>query len=127
MVLTVVYLGDPDIGAIICAYLGSFLMAGAFLSIGSMTSSLTRSQVVSFILAVVICLCFVMAGLGTVAAMLANWAPIWLIDLVSGLSFIFHYSSIERGVLDFSDILYFVSVIIFMLFANGVILQNRRS
>ena len=63
MVLTVVYLGDPDIGAIISAYLGSFLMAGAFLSIGSMTSSLTRSQVVSFILAVVICLFFVMAGL----------------------------------------------------------------
>lgn len=127
MVLTVFYLGDPDIGVIICAYLGSFLMAGAYLSIGSMTSSLTRSQVVSFILAVVICLFFVLAGLSTVAEILGEWAPIWLIDLITGLSFIFRFSSIERGVLDISDILYFISIIVFMLFANGVIIRNRRS
>ena len=127
MAITVMYLGDPDVGTIICAYLGSFLMAGAYLSIGSMTSSLTRSQVVSFILAVVICLIFVLAGLSTITGMLAQWAPVWLVDMVMGSSFIFRFSSIERGVLDFNDILYFVSVIVFMLFANGVILQSRRS
>lgn len=127
MVLTVIYLGDPDVGTIICAYLGSFLMAGAFLSIGSMTSSLTRSQVVSFILAVVICLFFVLAGLTTITEVLAKWVPLWLVDLVSGLSFIFRFASIQRGVLDLGDIVYFVSVIVFMLMANGVIIQNRRS
>ncbi len=127
MVLTVVYLGEPDLGAIFCAYVGSALMAGAFLSIGIMTSSLTRSQVVSFILAVVICLFFVLAGFAPVTDVISGWAPIWLVNLISELSFITHFSSLERGVLDFRDIVYFVSVIFFMLSANGAIIQNRRT
>ncbi len=127
MVLTVIYLGSPDLGAIFCAYLGSFLMAGAFLSVGIMTSSLTRSQVVSFIVAVVICLFFILAGFSPVIDVLSGWAPRWLIGLVSQLSFLTHFASIEKGVLDFRDLLYFFSVIFFMLFANAVVLENRRT
>ena len=111
MVFTVLYLGDPDLGAIICGYLGSILMAGAFLSIGSMTSSLTRSQVISFIIAVVACLFFILAGFSPILAIMTGWAPIWLIDLVSQLSFLTHFSSISRGVLDLKDVLYFLSMI----------------
>jgi ABC-2 type transport system permease protein len=127
LIITTTYLGNPDLGAIFCGYFGSFLMTGAYLSIGVMTSSLTRSQVISFILAVVICLFFILAGFTPVTQVLSGWAPLWLMEIVSQLSFLTHFASIERGVLDFRDILYFVSVIFFMLYANAVVLENRRT
>ncbi len=127
IVLTVIYLGEPDLGAIYCGYFGSFLMAGAYLSVGSMTSSLTKNQVISFILSVVICLFLVLAGWPPVTDALSGWAPMWLVDLVSGFGFMSHYASIKRGVIDIRDLVYYFSVITFMLFATGIILQNRRS
>jgi len=127
MILTVLYLGSPDMGAILCSYVGSFLLAGAFLSVGIMTSSLTRSQVVSFILAVVICLFFILAGYPPVTDLLTGWAPLWLVNLVSELSFLSHFASIERGVLDIRDLIYYLSVIFFMLFTCGVVIKNRKT
>ena len=127
MVLTVLYLGHPDMGAIVCGYFGSFLMAGAYLSVGCMTSAMTRNQVISFILSVVICLFLVLAGWPPVTDILTGWAPVWLVNVVSGFSFMPHFTSMGRGVVDLRDLCYFVSVIFFMLFANGVILQNRRA
>ena len=127
LVLTVLYLGDPDLGAILCAYFGSFLMAGAYLSVGSMTSSFTRNQVISFILSLVICLFLVLAGWSPVIDVLSGWAPSWMVDIVSGFSFMPHFASIQRGVLDLRDLAYYLSVIFFMLFVNGVILLNRRA
>ena len=102
-------------------------MAGAFLSVGLMTSALTRSQVISFIVAVAVCLFFVLAGYAPVNAVISGWAPVWFVNLIAELSFLTHFISIERGVLDFRDVLYYISVIIFMLFANGVILNNRKA
>ena len=127
MVLTVIYLGNPDMGVIFCAYLGAFLVAGTFLSVGSMTSALTRSQVVSFILAVVACLFLILAGFGPVISVLSGWAPVWLVDLVASTSVMSHFYSMARGVLDVRDLLYYLSVIAVMIFINGVILQNRES
>ena len=102
-------------------------MAGAYLSVGSMTSSLTRNQVISFILSVVICLFLVIAGWTPVTEILSGWAPLWLVEIISSFSFISHFSSIQRGVLDARDVIYYVSVMFFMLYANGVILLNRRN
>ncbi len=127
LILTVLYLGEPDMGVIFCGYIGSFLMAGAFLSVGSMTSSLTRSQVISFIVAIVISLFFILAGFPPITEMLTGWAPQWLLNVVSGLSFFTHFISIQRGVLDLRDILYYLSVIAFMLSLNGIIIYNRRT
>ena len=127
LVLTVSYLGDPDLGAVFCAYLGSFLLAGAYLSVGSMTSSMTRNQVISFILSVIICLFLVLAGWPPVIEILSGWSPQWLINVISGFSFMPHFQSMERGVLDLRDIIYYISVIFFMLFSNGVVLQNRKA
>lgn len=127
LVLTVIYLGDPDLGAIVSTYFGSFLLAGAYLSVGSMTSAMTKNQVISFILSVMVCLFLVLAGWSPVLQILSGWAPVWLIDVVSGFSFMPHFASMERGVLDLRDIFYFLSIIFFMLFANGLILQNRRA
>ena len=127
LVLTVLYLGNPDVGAIISGYFGSGLLAGAYLSVGSMTSSLTRNQVISFIVAVVICLFLVLAGWPPVTDVLSAWAPLWLVEVVAGFSFVPHFISLGRGVVDLRDVVYFCSVIFFMLFANGVILQNRKT
>jgi len=127
LVLTVVYLGNPDLGAVFCAYLGSFLMAGAYLAVGSMTSATTRNQVISFILSVVICLFLVLAGWPPVTDALSGWAPRWLVEVVAGFSFMTRFLSIQRGVLDLRDLVYFFSLIFFMLFATGVILQNRKA
>lgn len=125
MVITVSYLGDPDLGAVFCGYVGSFLLAGAFLSVGSMTSAMTRSQVISFILAVVICLFFILAGYPPVTEIFSGWAPGWLLEVVANLSFLSHFQSLQRGVIDLRDLIYYLSVIFFMLFANSIIIQNR--
>jgi ABC-2 type transport system permease protein len=127
LVMTVAYLGDPDMGAILCGYVGSLLLAGAYLSVGSMTSSMTRNQVVSFILSVVVCLFLVLAGWEPVTGYLTGWAPRWVVDVVSGFSFMPHFASMQRGVIDVRDLVYYLSVVFFMLFASGVILQSRRS
>lgn len=127
MVITVIYLGNPDMGAVFCGYVGSFLLAGAFLSVGAMTSALTRSQVISFIVAVVICLFFILAGYPPVTEIFSGWAPRWLLEVVANLSFLSHFQSLQRGVIDLRDIVYYFSVIFFMLFANSIIIQNRRA
>jgi ABC-2 type transport system permease protein len=127
LVITVVYLGNPDPGGIICGYVGSFLMAGAYLSVGSMTSAMTRNQVISFIISVVICFFLVLAGWPPVTQILSGWAPLWLVNGISSFSFMSHFDALQRGVLDLRDVVYYLSVIFFMLFATGVTLQNRKS
>jgi ABC-2 type transport system permease protein len=127
LVITVAYLGNPDPGGIICGYVGSFLMAGAYLSVGSMTSAMTRNQVISFIISVVICFFLVLAGWPPVTQILSGWAPLWLVSGISSFSFMSHFNALQRGVLDLRDLVYCLSVIFFMLFATGVTLQNRKS
>ena len=127
MVLTVIYLGTPDLGAAFCGYAGSFLLAGAFLSVGSMTSALSRSQVVGFILAVVISLFFILAGFPPVIDMVSGVAPRWMVKLIAESSFLTHFMAMERGVIDLRDLVYYGSVIFFMLFVNTLIITNRRA
>ncbi|MDI6797392.1 MAG: ABC transporter permease [Desulfatibacillaceae bacterium] len=126
MVLSALYLGEPDGGAIAVGFVGSFLLSGAYLAVGSMTSALTKNQVIAFILSVVIGLFLVMAGWPPVTDVLSGWAPRWAVDVVAGFSVMTHFASIQRGVLDLRDLFYFVSLIFFALFATGVILHSRR-
>ncbi len=127
MVITVAWLGDPDGGVIVAGYFGSFLVAGTYLAISSMTSSMTRNQVVSFITSLVICLFLILAGWPPVTDMLVNWAPSWLIDGVASFSVIPHFDRLQRGVIDLRDLFYFGTVIIFALFTTGVILRSHRA
>lgn len=106
LVITVMVLGNPDLGAILAAYLGSLLLAGTYLAVGSMTSALTKNQVISFVLAVIICLFLVMAGWPPVTNALTGWAPRWALDVVAGFSVMTHFTSIERGVVDVRDLIY---------------------
>ena len=126
IVLTTLYLGNPDLGSIVSGYIGSLLLAGAYLSVGCMTSSFTRNQVISFIISVVICIFLVLAGWPPVTNILSGWAPQWLIETIEGFSFMAHFSSMERGIIDIRDVFYFISVICFMLYINGVALHIRR-
>ncbi len=127
-VITVNWLGDPDNGVILCGYIGSFLLSGAYLAISCMTSALTRSQVISFILSVVICLLLILCGWMPVTDLLiTSGAPVWLVDLVAGLSFMTHYEGLQRGVVDSRDVIYFLSVIVFALFTNAIILRDERA
>jgi ABC-2 type transport system permease protein len=127
VVITVNYLGNPDNGVIVTGYIGSFLLAGAYLSIAAMTSALTRNQVISFILAVVICLFLVLVGYSPVTNLLVQWANPWLVQAISSFSVMTHFESIRKGVLDSRDILYFLSVIGFSLFTTSVILRSHRA
>jgi ABC-2 type transport system permease protein len=128
VVLTVNYLGNPDNGVIFGQYLGSFLMAGAYLAISCMTSALTRNQVVSFILSVVICLFLILAGWPPVTDMVAGIteAP-WVLDTVAALSLMTHFESFRRGVLDTRDLVFYGGVIVFCLFTTAVIIRNHRA
>jgi len=126
-VLTVNYLGHPDNGVIFAGYVGSLLMAGAYLAISAMTSALTRNQVISFILSVVLLLFLILAGWTPVVDLLGQWAPQWLISTVSSFSVMTHFASIQNGVIDSRDILFFLSVIVFALFTTSVILHARRA
>lgn len=127
LVLTVGYLGSPDYGVIFCGYLGSLLMAGAYLAISCMTSALTRNQVISFILSVVACLFLILAGWPPVTDMLVQWAPNWLVEGVAAFSVMPHFESFQRGVIDSRDLVYFLSVIAFSLFTTGVIIRSHRA
>lgn len=127
LVFTVRYLGSPDMGVIFCGYVGSFMMAGAYLAITCMTSALTRNQVISFILSVVICLFLILAGWPPVLNMLVRWASPWLVETVAAFSVVTHFDGFQRGVLDSRDLIYFLSIIAFSLFTTGVILRGHRA
>jgi ABC-2 type transport system permease protein len=125
--LTVNYLGDPDNGVIAAAYIGSWLMAGGFLAIGSCMSALTRNQVVAFILSVVVCFGFLLSGLPMVTDLFSAWAPQSLLDAIAGFSFLAHFATISRGVIDLRDLIYFGLVIVFWLLANTIVLEIKKA
>jgi len=127
IVLTTAYLGDPDAGVIAGGYLGSLLLAGTYLAAGMLTSAATRNQVIAFVLSLMICLFLLLAGWPPVTMMLSRWAPNWLVHGVSSISVMPHYESIQRGVLDLRDIVYYVSVMVVMLFATHLVLENRKT
>src|SRR5664279_274525 len=104
--ITVNYLGSPDNGVIFASYVGSMLMAGAFLAIGSCISAATRNQVVAFILTVVVCFLLLLAGYPLVLDAISAVMPQGVVDAVAGLSFLTHFSSIGKGVIDLRDLLY---------------------
>src|SRR6266851_3031194 len=109
--ITVNYLGHPDNGVILGGYIGSLLMAGGYLAITAMTSAMTRNQVVSFIVSVVLALFLILAGYPPVTNMLISWASPWLVDGIAAFSVMTHFESIQKGVLDSRDLLFFLSVI----------------
>jgi ABC-2 type transport system permease protein len=124
---TVNYLGHPDNGVIFSAYIGSWLMAGAYLAISCITSAMTRTQVVSFIISVVVCLFLILAGFPPVINFIQQLVSARAADFVSSFSVMTHFENFQKGVLDSRDILFFLSVIGFSLFTTSVILRTHRA
>ena len=127
MWITVNYLGEPDNTVIFASYIGSLLMAGGFLAIGSCISALSKSQVIAFVISVVICFLFILSGFPLVLDFFQGWAPQALVDVISSLSFLTHFDSINKGVIDLRDIIYYLVLISFWLYANVVIIDTRKA
>ncbi len=125
--LTVNYLGDPDNGVIIAAYIGSWLMSGAFLAIGMCMSAVTKNQVVAFILAVVLCFIFVVSGSDIVLDAFKGWAPSVVIDTVASFSFLSHFESLAKGVLALNDVGYFLISMAIWLYASLLIIEHKKA
>lgn len=125
--ITVNYLGSPDNGVIFASYVGSFLMAGGFLAVASCISACTRSQVIAFILTVVVCFVLLLAGFPLVLNFFSGWAPQGLVDAISGMSFLSHFVSISKGVIDLRDLIYFALTIAFWLYASAVVIDLKKA
>lgn len=125
--ITVNYLGDPDNGVIFAGYLGSLLMAGAYLAIGSCISALTRNQVIAFVVSAAVCLLFVLSGYPLVLDVFSAWAPRFLVETVSSFSFLGHFEDIVKGVIDLRDFVYFASLIALWLFVNVLALEANKA
>ncbi len=127
LIITANWLGDPDNGVIVAGYVGSFLLAGAFLSLASLTSALTRNQVIAFILALVLCLLLILVGFAPITNLLSRFLGPLAIEAISRFSVLTHFEGFQKGVLDSRDLIYFFSVMTFALFATGVVLRSHRA
>ena len=127
IVITVNYLGNPDNGAIITGYIGSWLLAGGYLAIGSCMSALTKNQVIAFIVSVVACFIFIVSGLPLVLDLFSGWAPQWLVDAIASLSFLIRFDAISKGVLDLRDLLYFISLMAAWLGATAIVIDLKKA
>jgi ABC-2 type transport system permease protein len=125
--ITVNYLGHPDNGVILASYIGSLLMAGAYMAIGSAISALTKNQVIAFVLTLVICLAFILAGISDVLDTASGWAPEAVVDAIRSFSFLTHFSAITKGVIDARNFLFFGSLILLFLFANAVLVDLKKA
>ncbi len=126
IVVTVYYLGAPDSGPIIGGYVGSFLIAGAFLALGSFFSALTRNQVIAFILGIVACGAFYYAGSPAALKWLSSALGSGAADVFEHFSFQLHFESLLRGVLELRDIIFFMIVTAASLWANTLVIENHR-
>jgi ABC-2 type transport system permease protein len=124
--ITVSYLGDPDHGVILAAYIGSFLMAGGFLAVGSCISATTKNQVIAFILSVAVCVVLLVAGFEPVLDAL-SWAPQAFVDAVASFSFLTHFTDISRGVVDVRDLLYYALLIATCIYVTTIVLHLKKA
>jgi ABC-2 type transport system permease protein len=124
--ITVNYLGNPDNGVIIASYIGSFLMAGGYLAIGSCLSAITRNQVIAFVLTITACAMFLLLANGEVMSFLTGLLPERVVDVIASFSFSRRFTSITKGVIEARDVVYFLSLIGTWLAANVLVLEMKR-
>lgn len=125
--ITVNVLGSPDNGVIFASYIGSFLMAGAYLAIGSFISALTKNQVIAFIISALICFLFIMAGLNLVLGFVREWAPAFVVSGLESMSFLSHFQQITQGVISMPTLIFYFSLIAFFLFANTLAVEQKKA
>ncbi len=127
MWISVNLLGHPDNGVIVANYLGSFLMAGAYLALSACLSATTRNQVIAFVLSVVVCFIFLMAGFPIVLDAFQGWLPEVLLEAIASLSFYRHYIGITKGIISLADILFFFSFIALWLYLGAWVIERKKA
>ena len=125
--LTVSYLGLPDHGVIVASYLGSLLMAGSYLAICSCLSATTKNQVIAFVMSVALCFIFTISGFPIVLDFLTQWVPGWLFETITMINFSTRFTSFIQGVIELKDMSFFVSVIVFWLFSNVIVVELTKA
>lgn len=125
--ITVNYLGDPDNNVIFVSYIGSWLMAGAFLALTSCLSTLTKNQVIAFIISSISGFILIMAGFSLILSAVRSWAPVWITETISSMSFLSHFSRIQMGVFDLNSLIFFLSMIILCLWINIQLVQIKKA
>ena len=124
--LTVNYLGEPDNGVIFASYVGSLMLAGGYLAIGSCLSALTRNQVIAFVISVVVCFLFTVSGAPLVLELFDGWAPQALIETLAGFSLLTHFRAITGGVIDMRDVMFFATLIGVFLTATVIVVDMKK-
>jgi ABC-2 type transport system permease protein len=127
MWLTVNYLGEPDNGVILASYVGSWLMAGAFLALSSCISALTKNQVIAFVVGAAASFLFLVSGLDLVLDAFRAWAPGYLVDLIASLSFLTHFGTVTRGVIGLPTVVFLVSLMLLCLFINTQVIEIEKA
>jgi ABC-2 type transport system permease protein len=125
--LTVNWLGDPDNGVILLSYLGSWVMAGAFIAIGACVSALTKNQVIAFVVGAAVCFLFLMSGVDLALAAFRPWAPPLVVDTVASFSFLTHFGELMKGVVDVATLLFFASLIVICLVVNTLLVDLEKT
>ena len=125
--LTVNYLGAPDNGVIFASYMGSLMLAGGYLAIGSCLSALTRNQVIAFVISVVVCFLFTVSGAPLVLELFDGWAPQALIETLAGFSLLTHFRAITGGVIDMRDVMFFATLIGVFLTATVIVVDMKKA
>ncbi len=125
--IAVNYLGSPDNGVIIAGYIGSILMAGAFIAIGACVSAITSNQVIAFVGSFLICLLFNVSGFPVFIDYLSNILPDFMIETIQTFSFITNFDTIVKGLIDAKVIVYFISVLLSWMLANVMVLELNKA
>ena len=125
--ITINYLGDPDNNVILISYIGSWLMAGAFLALTSCLSTLTKNQVIAFIISSISGFVLIMAGFSLILSAVRSWAPVWITETIGSMSFLSHFSRIQMGVFDLNSLIFFVSMIVLCLWINIQLVQIKKA
>ncbi len=119
--LSITFLGKLDWGPVIGGYLGAILLGATFSSIGLLASSITRNQVVAFIIGMAVCL-----SLTLLIDFMLFFLPSFLVGIFQYLSANYHFKNIAKGVIDLRDIMYFVSVSFVVLYGTNLIMQRKK-
>ncbi len=124
--VTVNWLGDPDNGVILAAYLGSWLMAGSYLALGEAISATTSSQTIAFIATAAVGFGLTAAGTPAILEIFLPWAPATLIDQVAALSFPVHFHALAKGTVELRDLAFFTLTIAAWLLACAYLIGRTQ-
>jgi ABC-2 type transport system permease protein len=114
------FIGDLDWGPVIGGYVGAIFLGAAFSAVGVFASSMTRNQIIAFIVGTVICFAL------TLIDKMLFFFPTGIIEVINYLGAGFHFENISKGIIDTRDIIYFLSVIFLALYGSHLVLQEKR-